>query len=115
MSQSLNESMHKGFDPIHPPPKPEPVPDKQILRYLNFECKKSRIFNQINFKKYPDQIYREAEPEKFKVRGRKKKEEEQDDKEGSDGEELEMVKKSIKIDYFLDRPFEGVHHIDKAR
>lgn len=115
IAQSLNESQHKGFDPIHPPPKPEPVPDKQILRYLNFECKKSRIFNQINFKKYPDQIFREAEPEKFKVRGRKKKEEEEDDKEGSDGEELEVVKKSRKIDYFLDRPFEGVYHIDMAR
>jgi hypothetical protein len=81
---------------------------------LNFECKKSRIFNQINFKKLPDQVYREVEPEKFKIRGRKKKEEEEDENEGTDGEDLEAVKKR-KVDYYLDRPFEGTYHIDMAR
>lgn len=69
----------------------------------------------MNIKKYPDQIIREVEPEKFKVRGRKKKEEEEEDKDGSDGEELEITRKTRKIDYYLDRPFEGVYHIDMAR
>jgi hypothetical protein len=55
------------------------------------------------------------EPEKFKTRGLKKKEEEEEDKEGSDGEELEVIRKSRKIDYYLDRQFEGVYHIDMAR
>ena len=115
--ESINQSLtdtHKSFDPIHPPPKPEPVNDRQILRYLNFECRKSRIFNQVNFKKYPDQIYREVEPEKFKIRGRKKKEEEEEDKDGSDGEDLE-IRKNRKIDYFIDRPFEGTFHISLAK
>ena len=77
IAQSINEAP-KGFDPIHPPPKPEPVNDKQILRYLNFECKKSRIFNQLNFVKLPDQIYKENEMQaNFKIRGRKKKEDEE--------------------------------------
>ncbi len=62
----------------------------------------------------PDQVYREVEPEKFKIRGRKKKEEEEDENEGTDGEDLEAVKKR-KVDYYLDRPFEGTYHIDMAR
>lgn len=69
----------------------------------------------MNFKKYPDQIYRDDEPMmKFKIRGRKKKEEEEEDVDGSDGEDLD-VKKARKIDYFLDRPFEGTYHISMAR
>jgi hypothetical protein len=110
----MSEHLPKGFDPIHPPPKPEPLNDKQILRYLNFEVKKSRIFNMLNFKSFPNQIFREAEPEKFKIRGRKKKEEEEEDKDGSDGEVID-VKKSRKIDYFLDRKFDGEYHIRMAQ
>ena len=85
------------------------------MRYLNFECKKSRIFNQLNFVKLPDQIYKETElTAKFKIRGRKKKDEVENDKDGSDGEELGIVRKMRKVDYFLDRKFEGLYHIDMA-
>jgi len=37
-------------------PKPEPLTDKQILRCLNAEFSKSKIFRDINFKKLPDRI-----------------------------------------------------------
>lgn len=69
----------------------------------------------LNIKTHPHHIYREAEPEKFKIRGRKKKEEEEeDDQDGSDGEIVEL-KKNRRIDYFLDRKFEGEYHIDMAK
>lgn len=113
---SMNNSQtERHFDVIHPPPRPEPLTDRQILSYMNFDCKRSSIFNSINFAKLPDKIYkRELHVEGKGIRVRKKvKDEDVKPIEASDEEIAE--KKSRKIDYFLDRKFEGEHHIDMAK
>lgn len=40
------------------PPKPEPLTDKQILKRLNEEVQRSRIFKALSLKKLPDRIIR---------------------------------------------------------
>lgn len=112
VSQSVSE--HK-YDVIHPPPRPEPLGDKQILRCLNFDCNKSRIFNSVNFKKLPNKIYKEElklDGKAFRTR-KKAKEEEPIEKEESEGDIED--KKKRKIDYYLDRKFDGSYHIDIAK
>jgi hypothetical protein len=69
----------------------------------------------MNFKEMPKKIYKQDVPVEGKgIRTRKKaKDDEPIEKEISDGEGHD--KKGRKIDYFLDRKFEGKHHIDIAK
>lgn len=82
---------------------------------MNFDCKRSAIFNSMNYQKLPDKIYKKEMPQEGKgIRVRKKvKDEDVKPIEVSD-EEIEE-RKSRKIDYFLDRRFEGAYHIEMAK
>ena len=43
-------------------PRPEPLNDKQILKRLNKEMMKSKVFKSVYFQKLPEKINRKGEP-----------------------------------------------------
>ena len=113
---SMNNSQsEKHFDVIHPAPRPEPLSDKQILSYMNFDCKRSAIFNSLNFATLPKKIYKRELPAEGKGIRVRKKAKGEDEKEIEVSDEEIEEKKTRKIDYFLDRKFEGAYHIDIAK
>ena len=113
---SMNNSQsEKHFDVIHPAPRPEPLTDKQILSYMNFDCKRSAIFNSLNFATLPKKIYKRELPAEGKGIRVRKKAKGEDEKEIEVSDEEIEEKKTRKIDYFLDRRFEGAYHIDIAK
>lgn len=64
-SSSVGESMGGGtLNNKNLPPKPEPLTDKQILKRLNEEVQRSRIFKALNLKKLPERIIRRQEVDK---------------------------------------------------
>ena len=120
---SVGESMI-GKNNKGQPPKPEPLTDKQILKRLNEEVHRSRIFKALHIKKLPEKIIRIEKIDKnmFKKQKNKKKAakaEENDlggDEAGTDDDDEGItVKKQRKIDYFLDRPVDGNFHISLAQ
>ena len=106
------------------PQKPEALADKQILRRLNDEVHKSKIFKLLALKKLPDRIVRIKEIDKNLFKKKKKNPKDQpkvvevqayvDNVADSEAEESEAVKVKKKIDYYLDRSIDGVYHISKA-
>jgi len=54
------------------PPKPEPLTDKQILKRLNEEVGRSRIFKALHIKKLPERIIRRMEVDKLLFKKKKK-------------------------------------------
>ena len=108
------------------PPKPEPLTDKQILKRLNEEVLRSRIFKSLYLRKLPNRIIRKQEVDKGLFKKKKKKgvtkieDESFGDDEGSGGEYQEKGgpgghSKKKKVDYFLDRHVDGNFHISIAK
>ena len=101
------------------PPKPEPMTDKQIVKKLNNEVLKSKIFQRINIRNLPDRIVRREVVDKNlfrkKTGGLELKQEEGllTIAEESDNENQHSRKK--RVDYFLERQILGDHHIGLAR
>lgn len=120
---SMGESMAGQASNKQLPPKPEPLTDKQILKRLNEEVGRSRIFKKLNLKKLPEKIIRRQEVDKNLFKKKKKREinkveeESLGDDEGSVDEEADAAaqRKSRKIDYFLDRHVDGKFHITLAK
>lgn len=115
-ASSMGESSAKPKSKI--PPKPEPLTDKQILKKINNEVMKSRVFNQINIRQLPDHIVHREVVDKNLFR-KKKGGLELKQEEGlltleaeSDGE---AGARRRRVDYFLEKEVIGDYHISLAR
>ncbi len=101
------------------PPKPEPMTDKQIVKKLNNEVMKSKIFQRINIRNLPDRIVRREVVDKNLFRKKKGGLElKQEDglltiAEESDNENQHSRKR--RVDYFLERQILGDYHVGLAR
>ncbi|CDW83739.1 cation channel family protein [Stylonychia lemnae] len=101
-------------------PRPEALTDKQILKRLNNEVKRSKVFSSVHFRKLPDSIRRKdgvvtVLPNK-KKKGAKKgtithRDEDGDDELSETSEEEER----LNDDYFIDRELDYYEQILKAK
>ena len=119
---SMAESLES--QPSKPAPKPEIFTDNQIVKRLNLEVQGSKLFQAFNIKKYPNEIIRKTEMDANLFKKRKKKNGEKKKEEAAvafiqlsedSQEEVREAKRTRKIDFFVDRQFEGYFHIAKSR
>jgi len=119
-ASSIGESSAKAKSKI--PPKPEPLTDKQILKKINNEVMKARVFNQINIRQLPDHIVRREVVDKNLFRKKKgglelKQEEGLLALEADSGDEGQPATgaRRRRVDYFLEKEIIGDYHISLAR
>lgn len=116
-ASSIGESSAKAKSKI--PPKPEPLTDQQLLKKINNEVKKSRVFNQINIRQLPDHIIHREVRDKNLFRPKKgglelKQEEGLLALEADSGDDGQHAKRR-RVDYFLEKEIIGDYHIGLAR
>ena len=117
-ASSLGESSTAKAKPKIPP-KPEPMTDKQIIKKLNNEVMKSKIFQQLNIRHLPDRIVRREVVDKNLFR-KKKGGLELKQEDGlltlaEESEEENLPSRKRRVDYFLERQIMGDYHISLAR
>ncbi len=90
-------------------PNPDPLPDKKLIKVLNEDFTSSRIFNGINYKQLPDSIFRKNNLDNKLFKKKKKKGGYVSDEENlnDDESETEKIKRLKRVDYFLEREFDG--------
>lgn len=103
-------------------PKPELMTDKQILKRLNKELKKSKIFSSVNFSKLPETIKRKEGDTmanikiKQKKPGKKINEIHNEEKKEEDFSDSSGHEKDEQIeDFYIDKKIDNNNHIDKAK